>query len=71
MNHCFETGDFPESTRMTVTEVHSMTKEAFEKATNESILSKKSRNAIDKELPPSENEFETILHFVTEQNEVV
>ena len=35
MNHCFETGDFPESTRMTVTEVHSMTKEAFENATHE------------------------------------
>ena len=31
---------------------------------------KKSSNAIDKELPPSENEFETILYFVIEQNEV-
>ena len=39
---------------------------------HENILLKQSRNAIiDKELPPSENEFETILDFVTEQNEVV
>ena len=34
------------------------------------ILSKLYRNAIDKELSPSENEFETILDFVIEQNEV-
>ena len=38
---------------------------------HENILSKQSRNAIGKEIPPSENEFETILDFVTEQNEVV
>ena len=37
---------------------------------HENILSKLYRNAIDKELLPSENEFETILYFVIEQNEV-
>ena len=46
----------------------------MEKATDEpnkheNILSKLYRNAIDKELPPCENEFEIILDFVTEQNE--
>ena len=48
-----------------------MEKTTDEPNKHENILSKLYRNAIDKELPPSENEFETILDFVTEQNEVV
>ena len=72
MNQYFATEDQSETTR--ITKVHSITKEAFGKATDEpnkheNILSKQSRNTIDKELPSSEKEFETILDFATEQNE--
>ena len=77
MNQCFETeSGQSESVSITAIEGLSITKESFEKANDEpnnkheNILSKLYRNAIDKELSPSENEFETILYFVIEQNEV-